>query len=191
MNLISLKLESMNKVNSDEFHRFSRENIQLNLECTAQKELMLTPPSGGETGRQQAEILFQLMLWNKQTNLGVVFDSSTGFNLPNGLQRSPNVSWLRKAQWDSLTPEQKETFIPLCPDFVIELLSPTDSRKKAQENMIDYLSNGCSLGWLINRKKQEVEIYRPLQKVEIFRFSQNLSAEDILPGFTLNLSAFL
>jgi Uma2 family endonuclease len=116
-----------------------------------------------------------------------VFDSSTGFTLPSGADRSPDVSWVEKSRWDALTKEQKERFIPLCPDFVIEILSPNDSLKKTQQKMQEYIDNGCSLGWLLNRKKQEVEIFRPGKDVEILSLPQTLSGESILPGLIVNL----
>jgi Uma2 family endonuclease len=119
--------------------------------------------------------------------LGEVFDSSTGFTLPSGADRYPDVSWVEKSRWDALTTEQKERFIPLCPDFVIEILSPNDSLNKTQQKMQEYIENSCSLGWLLNRKKQEVEIYRTGKDVEVLSLPQTLSGEDILPGFILNL----
>ena len=145
------------------------------------------PPTGGETGKRNVNLILQIALWNEQTQVGEVFESSTGFSLPNGADRSPDVSWVKKARWDALTKEQREKFIPLCPDFVIEILSPTDRLKKTQEKMQEYLENGCSLGWLINRKNQEVEVYRPNQEVEVLKSPQTLSGEDVLPGFILNL----
>ena len=102
------------------------------------------------------------------------FDSSTGFTLPSGADRSPDVSWVKKSRWDALTKEQKEKFLPLCPDFVIEIMSPNDSLKKTQKKMQEYIENGCRLGWLINRKKQEVEISRPGQDVEVLKFPSKL-----------------
>ena len=126
-------------------------------------------------------------LWNEETELGEVFDSSTGFTLPNKADRSPDVSWVEKSRWSALTPEQREKFIPLCPDFVLELVSPSDSLKKSQEKMQEYMENGCRLGWLINRKKREVEIYRPGQDVEVLQSPLTLSGENVLPGFVLNL----
>lgn len=191
MNLISLKFEPIHQVNLDELHRVRQEFLELKSQCNKPKKLMLTAPRDGQTGKQKAEILFELMLWNRQTDLGVAFDSSTGFNLPNRVQRSPDVSWVTKAKWASLTSEEKQSFVPLCPDFVIELLSSTANLKTAQEKMQDYLNNGCSLAWLINSETREVEIYRSSQKAELLKLSETLSGEDILPGFSLNLNSIL
>ena len=145
------------------------------------------PPTGGETGRKNANLNLQIGLWNEETQLGEVFDSSTGFTLPNKSDRSLDVAWVEKSRWEALTPEQREKFIPLCPDFIIELLSPSDSLKLAQEKMQEYMENGCRLGLLINRKSRQVEIYRSHQQVEILNSPNTVSCEEILPGFVLNL----
>ncbi len=169
------------------FERICQENPELRLERTQTGELVIMAPTGGETGRHNVEMSSQFVVWNKQTQLGEVFDSSTGFILLNGANRSPDVAWVTKSRWNSLTVAQKETFIPLCPDFVLELLSPSDSLKTTQAKMREYRLNGCRLGWLINRKRSEVEIYRPGRPVEVIQFSQSLLGEDVLPGFILNL----
>ncbi|MBH8561079.1 Uma2 family endonuclease [Nostoc sp. CENA67] len=187
MTAMTLNLNSIIKLTKEQFYQLCQENPDLKLERNAQGELVIMPPTGGETGRSNVNLILQLATWNEQKQLGEVFDSSTGFTLPNGADRSPDVSWLEKSRWDSLTPEQKEKFIPLCPDFIIEIMSPSDNLKKVQEKMQEYMSNGCRLGWLINRKKQEVEIYRPGQNVEILNSPQTLSDENVLPGFVLSL----
>ncbi|MEG3894315.1 MULTISPECIES: Uma2 family endonuclease [unclassified Microcoleus] len=187
MTAITLNLNSIIKLTSQQFYQLCEENPDLKLERSANGELIAMPPTGGETGKRNVKLTTQLDVWNEQTELGEVFDSSTGFTLPNKADRSPDASWVEKYRWDALTPEQREKFIPLCPDFVIELVSPTDSLKKTQEKMQEYIENGCRLGWLINRKKPEVEIYRPGRDVEILPSPQTISGEDVLPGFVLNL----
>jgi Uma2 family endonuclease len=184
---LTLNLNSILKLTREQFYQLCQENPDLQLERNAQGELVIMPPTGGETGRSNVNLILQLASWNEQKQLGEVFDSSTGFTLPNGADRSPDVSWVEKSRWDSLTREQKEKFIPLCPDFVIEIMSPSDSLKKVQEKMYEYMSNGCRLGWLINRKKQEVEIYRPEQDVKVVKSPQTISGESVLPDFVLNL----
>ncbi|MGB3237381.1 MAG: Uma2 family endonuclease, partial [Geitlerinemataceae cyanobacterium] len=119
--------------------------------------------------------------------LGVAFDSSGGFILPNGARRSPDASWVSRQRWESLTPEQRRGFVPLCPDFVVELRSATDRLSKLQEKMLEYRENGARLGWLIDPQNKRVEIYRPGQEVEVLEHPMELSGEDILPGFVLNL----
>lgn len=187
MTAITLNLNSIIKLTSEQFYQLCEENPDLKLERNANGELIVMPPTGGETGKRNVKLTTQLDVWNEQTELGEVFDSSTGFTLPNKADRSPDVSWVEKSRWSALTPEQREKFIPLCPDFVIELVSPSDSLKKSQEKMQEYMENGCRLGWLINRKKREVEIYRPGQDVEVLQSPLTLSGENVLPGFVLNL----
>ncbi|AVH72536.1 Uma2 family endonuclease [Nostoc sp. 'Lobaria pulmonaria (5183) cyanobiont'] len=188
MTALTLNLNSILKLTREQFYQLCEENPDLQLERNAQGELVIMPPTGGETGRSNVNLILQLASWNEQKLLGEVFDSSTGFTLPSGADRSPDVSWVEKSRWDNLTKEQKEKFIPLCPDFAIEIMSPSDNLKKVQEKkMHDYMSNGCRLGWLINLKKQEVEIYRPEQDVEVLKSPQTISGESVLPGFVLNL----
>ena len=146
------------------------------------------PPTGGETGKRNTDLIVQLGIWNRQTKLGEVFDSSTGYKLPSGANRPPDVSWIRQDRWDSLTSEQKQKFIPLAPDFVLELMSPNDYLINTQVKMKEYLDNGVKLGWLINPEAKQVEIYRLGQDVESLNSPQSLSGEDILPGFTLDLA---
>lgn len=190
MTQLLLNLNPIIQLTSEQFYQLCLENPDLKIERNAEGELLIMPPTGGETGRQNARINAQLWLWNEQTQLGEVFDSSTGFTLPNHANRSPDASWVEKSKWIALTAEQKEKFLPLCPDFVIEILSPSDSLFQTQAKMAEYLENGCRLGWLINRKNQQVEIYRVGQETEILDSPLTLSGEDILPGFNLDLQGF-
>lgn len=187
MNPITLKLEPTIKLTATQFYELCQENPDWQLERTAQGDLVIMPPTGGETGRHNLHISGQLWLWNEQQQLGQAFDSSTGFSLPNGADRSPDVAWIAQSRWEALTPQQREKFIPLCPDFVIELLSVNDNLSKTQAKMREYQDNGCRLGWLINRLQKEVEIYRLGQKVEILSAPSTLSGEGVLPRFILNL----
>ncbi|MEA5594990.1 Uma2 family endonuclease [Rivularia sp. UHCC 0363] len=186
MTSLTLNLNPIIKLTPEQFYQLCESNPELKLERNAQGELILMPPTGGETGRSNSNINSQIWFWNEENQLGEVFDSSTGFTLPSGAERSPDVSWVQKSRWDGLNPEQKEKFIPLYPDFVIEIMSPFDNLKKLQDKMREYVENGCRLGWLINRKKQEVEIYRPGQ-VEVLKLPPNLYGEDVLSGFVLNM----
>jgi Uma2 family endonuclease len=186
MTQITLDLNPIIKLTEEQFYLLCQENPDLKLERNPNGELIVMPPTGGETGKRNVKLIVQLAIWNEQTQLGEVFDSSTGFTLPNKADRSPDVSWVEKSRWEALTPEQREKFIPLCPDFVIEILSPSDSLKKTQDKMQEYIDNGCRLGLLINRKKQQMEIYRPDRELEVLQAPQTVSV-DVLPGFTLNL----
>ncbi|MEG4623930.1 Uma2 family endonuclease [Microcoleus sp. w1-18aA5] len=175
----------------EQFFQLCQHNRDYQFERTASGELIIMPPTGSETSRRNADLTSQLRVWNHETKLGVVFDSSGGFTLPNGADRSPDASWVKKERWDALTPEQKDSFAPLCPDFVVELRSRTDSLKKLQEKMQEYIDNGAKLGWLIDRQNQRVEIYRPGQDVEIIQNPRTLSGEEVLPGFVLDLAEIM
>jgi len=189
--MITVTLDPIIKLQSEDFYALCRQNPDLKLERSAQGELIIMSPTGGETGRRNVNVIFQLAAWNEVTKLGEVFDSSTGFSLPDGADYSPDAAWVEKSRWQSLSPAQRERFVPLCPDFVVEILSPSDSLKNVQNKMQEYILNGCRLGWLINRKKQEVEIYRLNQAVEILLNPTAISGEEVLPGFTLNLTPIL
>ena len=187
MNALTLNLDPIIQLTSEQFYQLCQANADLKLERNGNGELLVMPPTGGETGKRNSNINAQLWLWNQQTQLGEVFDSSTGFTLPNKADRSPDAAWVEKSRWEALTAEDREKFIPLCPDFVIELISPKDSLKKTQEKMQEYIQNGCRLGLLINLKNRQVEIYRPDQEVEVLNAPSSISCDDVLPGFALNM----
>jgi Uma2 family endonuclease len=176
------------KVTHEQFQQIAAVNRDLRLERTATEELIVMPPTGSETGNRNIDIEGQLWLWNRQNKLGVVFNSSAGFHLPNSAIRSPDASWVKLERWQALTPEQREGFAPLCPDFVVELRSQSDSMKSLREKMQEYMANGASLGWLIDRKNRKVEIYRQGRNLEVLENPSTLSGEDILPGFILDLT---
>ncbi|MEM9977212.1 MAG: Uma2 family endonuclease [Cyanobacteria bacterium P01_D01_bin.2] len=172
----------------EQFFQLCQKNHELKFERTASGELIIMAPTGGETGRRNVKLTTQLDLWNTRTNLGEVFDSSTGFKLPNGADRSPDAAWVTRGRWNALTPEQREKFVPLCPDFVVELMSPSDLLERTRQRMVEYQDNGARLGWLLNRKQRQVEIYRPDQSPNILDNPQTLSAPSVLPGFVLDLT---
>jgi Uma2 family endonuclease len=187
MTALTVNLNSIIDLTDEQFFQLCQVNENLRFERTATGELIIMPPAGGETSNRNGRLNQQLFNWADADGTGVAFDSSGGFKLPNGADRSPDAAWVKQESWDTLTPAQKERFIPICPDFVIELLSPSDSLKIAQEKMKEYRDNGTRLGWLINRKSRQVEIYRPGQEVEVVESPANLSGEMVLPGFILNL----
>ena len=189
MNTYTIALKDAVTMTDEQFYQLCRHNPDLKFERTATGDLIIMPPTGGGSGRRNASLTFQLYRWNDQTKLGVVFDSSTGFKLPNGADRSPDAAWVRQDRWDALTPKQQERFPPLCPDLAIELLSPTDSLSEIQAKMQEYRANGASLGWLIDPKTRRVEVYRPDQPVVVLENPVSLSGETLLPGFVLMLES--
>ena len=195
MEALQIALPSTLKLNIDltdeQYFQLCQNNRDYRFESTAEGELLIMPPTGSETGNRNFDIVVELGIWNKQTKLGKGFDSSTGFTLPNGAKRSPDASWVKIERWNALTPEQQESFAPICPDFVVELRSRTDSLKELQDKMQEYIDNGAILGWLIDRKNKQVEIYRPGKEVEILENPATLSGEDVLPGFVLDLTLIL
>jgi Uma2 family endonuclease len=185
----TLDLKTIIDLTDEQFYQLCRANPDVKFERNANGTLLIMSPTGGETGNRNLEIGADFAIWNRQTKLGVCFDSSTCFKLPNGAQRSPDIAWIKQDRWQALTPAQREQFPPIAPDFVLELLSPSDSLPTTQTKMQEYIDNGVSLGWLINRKNRTVEIYRPNQSVQLLTNPTQLSDPDILPGFTLNLSS--
>ena len=175
----------------EQFWQLCQKNQDLKFERTASGELLIMSPTGGETGNRNIEIAYQIQGWSRKNNLGKAFDSSTGFKLPNGANRSPDASWITIEKWESLTAEQRRKFLPLCPDFVLELPSPSDSLKKIREKMQEYIENGARLGWLINVEAKQVEIYRPGRDVEILENPKTLSGEDVLPEFIFDLTTIM
>ena len=171
-----------------EFEQIVRANPEWNFEQTAAGELVIVPPTGGTSGRKNSSLTGQLNAWvEAHLSLGESFDSNTLFVLPNGARRMPDASWVKRDRWEALTQQQQDGYVPLCPDFVVELRSPTDSITQLQAKMREYIDNGARLGWLINPQARQVEIYRQGQQVEILSDPTTLSGEDVLPGFTLNL----
>lgn len=187
MNAVTINFNPIVKLTDEQFYQLCRSNPDVKFERNAQGELIIMPPTGGETGNRNAEAGADFVIWNRQTKLGKVFDSSTCFKLPNGADRSPDIAWIKQERWDALTVEQKEKFPPIAPDFVLELMSPTDTLKETQAKMQEYMENEVKLGWLIDRKTRRVEIYRQGKPAEVLLSPTELSGEDILPGFVLNL----
>ncbi|MBD2277493.1 MAG: Uma2 family endonuclease [Dolichospermum sp. DEX189] len=178
------------ELSDDQFYQLCQINEDWKLEQTAKGELIIMPPVGAISGNRESEFNADVVIWNRQTKLGKVFSSSTVFTLPNGGKRSPDVAWIANERWESLTIQEKEKFARICPDFVIELRSRTDSLSQLQEKMQEYLNSGLRLGWLIDPQNQQVEIYRQNQSVEIVSLPTSLSGENVLPGFILELPVF-
>ena len=185
---IVLNLTPFVELSNDQFYQLCRNHRDLKFERTAQGELVIMSPVGGEGGSREADLIGDLVYWNRRTQLGKVFSSSTCFRLPNGADRSPDVAWVTLERWNQLTPEQQKKFPPICPDFVIELRSESDTLEPLQQKMQEYLSNGLRLGWLVNPQKRQVEIYRANQDKQVLENLKHLDGEDVLPDFVFDLS---
>ena len=184
---IVLNVESVG-LSPEQFFRLCSDNPELRLEMTAQKEVIVMPPTNSETGMFNAEITYQLVSWAKKDGRGVAFDSNTGFVLPNDAKRSPDASWIPRKRWDALKPEEKQVFAPICPDFVIELWSPGDTLKELQFKLGEYIANGAKLGFLIYRPRRQVFVYRLDEPVVRPDNPASVSGDPELPGFTLDLT---
>jgi Uma2 family endonuclease len=184
---VVLKLKPAINLTDDQLFELCQLNGDWRIEYTAQGELIVMPPTGGETSNRNAEITFQVQSWTRQDQTGVAFDSSGGFKLPNGATRSPDAAWVRRSRLAGLTREQKQKFLPLCPDFAIELRSPTDNLRAVLDKMQEYLDNGAQLGWLLDPLTRRVHVYRPQCPPEILEAPSTVSADPLLPGFVLDL----
>jgi Uma2 family endonuclease len=186
MTALTLNLDSITHLTHEQFRALCRENRDVRLELTAKGELIVMPPTGWESGRRNIKLAARLENWTEENGMGVAFDSSTGFILPNGSIRSPDVAWVAKERIMTLNPNP-DGFLPLAPDFVIELRSASDRLKPIQTKMQEYLENGVRLGFLLNPQDRIVEIYRLGKPVEVLQSPTEVLGEDVLPGFVLNL----
>ena len=191
MTSVIVQLNPILQLTDQKFSEVCRANPEVKFERTSFGELIVMPPTGGESGSQNRRLTQRLGNWTDEDSTGEAFDSSTMFQLPNGAYRSPDAAWVSLLRWQALTPEERKVFPPICPDFVVELRSPTDSLKAVQNKMQEYLDNGLRLGWLINPKDQQVEIYRQGQEKEVLLAPTSLSGEQLLPGFVLKLKGIL
>jgi len=183
----TLRLHPAIELTDDEFFALCQLNRDLRFERTSQGDIIIMPPTGAATGNRNADITRQLGNWAKRDGTGAVFDSSTGFKLPNGADRSPDSAWIPHSRLATLTAKQKEKFPPVCPDFVIELLSPTDTLAMTLAKMDEYIENGARLGWLIDPEVRQIHVYRPRQAVVIMENVAEIAADPELPGFVLDL----
>ena len=188
MTTLNLNLPKNLKLSNEQFEDLISANRDSKFELTATGELLIMSPTGGETGNRNFELYIDLGNWNRKKGLGKAFDSSTGFQLPNGAKRSPDLSWITLEKWNALTSAQRRKFLPICPDFVVELVSESDDAKEIEKKMQEYLDNGLRLGWLIIPKTRQVQIYRPQQAIEILESPISLSGESILVDFVLDLT---
>jgi Uma2 family endonuclease len=184
----TLLIDSDRPMTDDEYFDFCAENRKLRIERTAQGEIIIMPPAGPESSNRNLDIGAQLAIWTKKDGRGKAFDSNTEFFLPNGAARSPDACWVPKTRLDQFTKEQKRRFLHLCPDFVIELMSPTDRLRKSQDKMQEWIDNGAQLAWLIDADLRTVYVYRPGQPPEKCVGLNAISGEGSVEGFTLQLA---
>ncbi len=184
-----IKFKPLTKMTDEQFAEFCALNDILRVERTAKGEIILMPPKHSNTGNRNADITIDLGIWARADGTGLAFDSSTGFNLPNGALRSPDASWISNARLDALTSAQRSGFFEICPDFVIELRSSSDGLSMLRSKMEEYIDNGARLGWLVDPldSPKRLYIYRPQAEVEILDRPDEVSGEPELPGFTLNM----
>lgn len=188
MTAITITLKPLLQLTDEQFFLLCQANPEAKLERTAAGELVVMSPTGGESGRRNTKLTQRLANWAEADGTGEAFDSSTMFRLPNGAYRSPDAAWISLTRWNALTPKQRQSFPPICPDFVVELRSDSDQLRVLQDKMQEYIDNGTRLGWLIDPQHQTVEIYRAGQPPEVKQNPQQVSGEDVLPGFLLHLT---
>ena len=188
MESIRVHLPEDLRMNDDEFFRFCQDNPDLKFERRKNGDVIFMGLTGSETSSDNSELNADFVIWNRQNRFGKVFDSSGGFTLPDGSIMSPDVAVVEASRWALLSIEQRKTFAPLCPDFVLELRSQSDRLKDCREKMDDWMTNGCRLGWLIDLNNQITYIYRPNQEPQEVAGLGLLSGEDVLPDFTLDLA---
>jgi Uma2 family endonuclease len=186
MAALTINLNSIANLSRSQFRQIANDNPDMKLERNKQGNLIVMAPTGGETGNFNADLNGQLYVWNRTSQSGKIFDSSTGFELPEGGDRSPDVAWITIDKWAALTPEQRRGFLPLCPDFAVELMSRSDSWIQTQAKMVEYMESGCRLAWLLDPKGKRAAIYRVGKPPELLTAPDSLSGEDVLPGFVLD-----
>jgi Uma2 family endonuclease len=181
-------LMSQTNMTDEQFYAFCQTNRELRIERTARGEVIVMPPAFSDTGNRNFKAALQLGIWAEQDGTGEGFDSSSGFTLPNGAMRSPDAAWIQSERWNKLSEAQKASFAPICPDFVIELRSASDTLMSLQEKMQEYIENGTKLGLLIDRKQRTVHVYRPGRSPEILKNPDSASCDPELPGFALQMA---
>ncbi|MEL6911731.1 MAG: Uma2 family endonuclease [Cyanobacteria bacterium J06598_4] len=187
-NYLELQMSPVWEMDADSFFDFCQLNSHLRIERNATGKLIIMSPTGSQTGNRNFKLIQQLANWTDKDATGIGFDSSTGFILPNGSTRSPDASWIKLTRWNTLSDIQKTKFAPICPDFVVELRSPSDSLPLLKDKMQEYIDNGVSLGWLIDRPNFQVYVYTADAKVQCWDKPQTVSGDPLLPGFVLNLA---
>lgn len=175
----------------EEFYAFCMANDELRIERTADDQLIIMPPTGSQTGNRNAEINIEIGLWNRHSKLGLCFDSSTGFTLPNGAGRAPDCAWIRRDRWEALPPEEKNKFARIVPDFVMELRSEDQSLTELREKMDEYRDCGCRLGWLIDPQNRRTYVYSENGDIQTVPFEEALLGGEVMPGLEVRLGEII
>lgn len=183
-----LQMSPAIEMTDEQFFTFCQQNRNYQIERTATGEITIMPPTGSETGNRNFDLIVQLGIWTRQNGTGIGFDSSAGFTLPNGAIKSSDAAWVKLEKWQNLTPEQQQKFAPICPDFIVELRSPSDNLQTLKDKLQEYIDNGTSLALLIDRKNRQVYIYRPNLQIECLDNPSTINCQPLLPGIILNLS---
>lgn len=187
----TLRLRPVLALNGEAFFDLCQANPDLRMELSACGDLEIMSPSGANSGRRNSEISGQLWAWNRANGRGLAFDSSSGFTLPNGAVRAPDAAWIARERWESIPIDKQDRFAPICPDFVAELRSPSDSKPALREKLREYVDQGARLGWLLDPLDGTAEVYRPGRPVEVLQRPATLSGEGVLPGFVLDTAEIL
>lgn len=175
----------------EEFHTFCMDNSELRIERNSNGKIIIMPPTTSETGRYNSEIHIEIGIWNRQHKSGITFDSSTGFKLPNGADRSPDSAWISNERWNALPAEQKKRFAPIVPDFVLELRSDDQNLTELREKMDEYMDCGCRLGWLVDPQHRRTYIYSANGDIQTVKFDELLSGGDVMPGLEMKMGEVL
>ena len=186
---LPLRVRLARPMGDDALYDLCAANPDLRIERTADGEILIMPPAGGETGLRNAQITAQLVIWANRDGTGVTFDSSAGFVLPNGAERAPDAAWVAKTRWNALSAEQRKKLVPLCPDFVVELVSPSDVLDEQCAKLDEYVANGARLGWLIDPDRRQVHVYRAGRPPEVLEGPDEVRGDPELPGLVLDLRA--
>lgn len=186
---LELEHPALDNMNDDEFFSFCVQNKNVRIERDANKQILIMAPAGNDSSAKNSELNYALAKWNKKYKLGIVFDSSAGFYLPDTSMRNPDAAWISNERWDKIEKEERKKFAYMAPDFIVELMSPSDKLKPAKDKMDKWIKNGVSLAWLINPDNEAVYIYKISGTIEqVNGFDKKLSGEDVLPGFELDLT---
>ena len=187
MENVLIQTETVN-LSEEQFYHLCISNQDLRMERDEHQNIIIMAPTGSFTGNHNFSIALVIGNWNEKYNLGCCFDSSAGFTLSNKAVRAADIAWITNARWESVTNEDKERFAHICPDFVIEVRSKSDTLKQQKEKMQEWIANGCRLAWLVDIENKITHSYKPNREIIETPFNKTLSGEDVLPNFELNLS---